>query len=140
MRLTFCKEREQEEILGEIESRFGIPSRAFEGKVLVVKGKREVWVACGESMETGLDGCVRTGIPLLRWTTKGFRLTSAAVRAFGALATKGVVEIPGDQRELADRFARGEDIPISSRRGFLGQVIVRWRGQPLKLCEKSPRL
>ena len=125
-----CKESERREILKEIERRFGIPPETFKEKVLVVRGKKEVWVASLAALDVGLEGCVRTGIPLLRWTAKGFRLTSAAVRAFGALATRGVVDIPHHEKELAERFSRGEDIPFPGGDLF-GQVIVRWRGHPL---------
>ncbi len=131
MRLTLCSKREREEILREIERRFGISPQAFQGRILVIRGKKEVWVASDKSAEIGLEGCLRTGIPLLRWTKRGFRLTSAAVRAFGSLATKGVVEIPQEEREEAERFSRGEDIHLGRGEGLFGQVIVRWRGLPL---------
>ncbi len=131
MRLTLCKENERNGILREIERRFGIPTTVFEGHILVVRGKKEVWVTRNSVLEVGLEGCVRTGIPLLRWTTKGFRLTSSAVRAFGALATRGVVEIPPHNRGFAERFIRGEEIPLTTEEELVGQVIVRWKGQPL---------
>ncbi len=137
MNVTLCRDQEREEILREIERRFGIPPQAFEDKLLVIRGKKEVWVASEQCVEVELDQFLRTGIPLLRWTKQGFRLTSSAVRAFGHLATKGVVEISLEDRELAERFSRGEDIPLRLLRFHKenlpqkGQVIVRWRGHPL---------
>jgi len=143
MRLTLCSEKERQSILQEIERRFGIPPEAFEDKILVVRGKKEVWVASKQTLGVKLEAWVRTGIPLLRWTRQGFRLTSSAVRAFGDLATRGVVEVPWEREDLAQAFSRGEDIPLvlgrieaentGGREETLpfGQVIVRWRGHTL---------
>jgi 16S rRNA (cytosine1407-C5)-methyltransferase len=149
MRLTLCSPGERQSILKEIERCFGIPPEAFEDRILVVRGKKEVWVASKQALEVELVSWVRTGIPLLRWTKEGFRLTSSAVRAFGDLATRGVVEIPPERNDLAQAFARGEDLPlnpeiresggsvvshqrtVTEQDTLTGQVIVRWRGHTL---------
>lgn len=71
-------------------------------------------------------GLIRRGISFIKEPEKEGRLTSAAIRLIGGLATKNVVTLT---REEAERFIRGET--LEGYRGRGERVIVRYADYPL---------
>jgi len=113
-----------------LEDRFGLPAELWEGVTFHRVGD-DIWLTTPEALEIALPKIRRRGLRFLR-TYRGprFKWTTTAMMLFGARATRNAVELTADE---AERFVRGEDLKRDPLPPHCtpGQVILRFRGQPL---------
>jgi len=123
--ILYCQDEETGRVVEEVLSRYGIPLEAIGGMAAVKEGKG-INLTTPQALLIHPPGLVRRGISFIKELQRGGRLTSAAIRLIGTLATKEVVELNRDETE---RFLRGET--LEEYRGGGVWVIVRYRGYPL---------
>lgn len=112
---------------------FGLPADAFAELTLLAKGDHAVAVA-DDHAPPPRPQPVSTGVPLFRMAGRWPKLTTSAALAFGAGATRNVVEL--DAAQSATYQARrpvepaGEQLSACDGRGY---VMLRHRGVALGL-------
>ncbi|MGC9514269.1 methyltransferase RsmF C-terminal domain-like protein [Methanocrinis sp.] len=104
-----------------MESRFGIPPRAFEGVSFFRRG-RKVWAF---SLPEIPDlRCESVGLRFISARGKVPKPTTVALQLFGRAATKNVIDLSAAQ---AERFIAGErqELEADAEDGY---VVVSYRG------------
>lgn len=128
---------EVEALLDYLESRFGVPRDALGPRSIFVSGD-SYWIFSGDPGIPGDFPCSESvGIRALRPSGKGLKPTSAFLRIIGALATRNVVELAGEEDLLAfmtGGIVRGE---FAADPGY---VVVKFGGEVLGCGLHSPGL
>ncbi|WP_348609025.1 DUF7122 family protein [Halobaculum rarum] len=109
----------REEVLDWWDERFGIAPETFETHTFWEKGKGKIWVFADDLPSPQEREGV--GMTVLRTRQEHWKPTTTAVRKWGHLATRNVIELsPGE----ATAFAAGHDQDLPEWDGDWGYLIA----------------
>jgi 16S rRNA C967 or C1407 C5-methylase (RsmB/RsmF family)/NOL1/NOP2/fmu family ribosome biogenesis protein len=115
--------------LAAVEARFGIPRASFEPYRLAPGGRKRLALVPRELAPPARPPALALGLPLLRVGAVEPKLTTAAAMAFGARATRNVVDV---DRARAEAYLCGGEIVVdAAETGAVtgeGYVVVRHDG------------
>jgi NOL1/NOP2/fmu family ribosome biogenesis protein len=109
----------REEVLDWWAERFGIPPETFDAHTFWEKGKGNIWVFAADLPSPQEREGV--GMTVLRTRQEHWKPTTTAVRKWGHLARKNVIELSPGQ---ATAFAAGHDQDLPEWDGDWGYLIA----------------